>query len=292
MAGQCKTIGLDVTSPFDSIKKTIAEAIQFWGRIDVLVHNAGAGMLGISEEVGVEGYQTQFATNFFGPLNITHAVLPYMRAARTGTVAFIGSRSSWRAGVLMLGTYASSKAALSAAAEALAVEVAPFGIRVLEVCPGGLRTTNWDNMVLLPTSKNAPTEHVDTSTGGEQDHIADYKPHRTAHIKFMATLSGTQPGDPVQAAKVITDLIRAEGAFTGYEDSTKIHTSSNPWAAANSSAAGVTGQKVVQSKVLPNLLILGGDAQRDVRNKCTKVLQGIEQWEEVGRSIDFASQSG
>ncbi|KLO09008.1 NAD(P)-binding protein [Schizopora paradoxa] len=291
--GKCRVITLDVTVSFESIKETIAEAIKFWGRIDVLVHNAGAGMLGISEEVGVEGYQAQFATNFFGPLNVTHAVLPYMRAARTGTVAFIGSRSSWRAGVLMLGTYASSKAAMSAAAEAIGVEVAPFGIRVLEVCPGGLRTTNWDNMILLPTSKNAPT-----GTGSQQDRIADYEPARTAHVKFMSTLSGVQPGDPLRAASVIVDLIKAEGAFSGYEDSTKmkLDTSSNPWAAASAvkvTADGSAEQKEDggQSKVLPNLLIIGGDSQRDVKNRCAKVLKGIEEWEEVGRSIDFASHS-
>jgi len=293
--GQCKTIGLDVTASFQSIRQTIADAMKFWGRIDVLVHNAGAGMLGISEEVGVEGYQTQFATNFFGPLNITHAVLPYMRAARTGNIAFVGSRSSWRSGVLMLGTYASSKAALSAAAEALAVEVTPFGIRILEICPGGLRTTNWDNMILLPTSKSAPTEHATDSedtASDEQNHIADYTSSRAAHIKFMGTLSGIQPGDPVRAARVIVDLVRAEGAFTGYEDSAKakLNTSSNPWAAASakSVADGSAGQ---ERKVLPNLLVLGGDAQRDVRNKCMTVLQGIDQWEDVGRSIDFASHS-
>lgn len=122
---RCKTIRLDVTEPFPTIRQAAADAVKLWGRIDVLVHNAANGMLGIVEEVGLvrwrllnchflksllsrcavgpsaEGYQKQFDTNFFGPLNVTNAFLPYMRAARSGVIVFIGSRSSYRSNVLV-----------------------------------------------------------------------------------------------------------------------------------------------------------------------------------------------
>jgi len=260
-----------------------------WGRIDVLVHNAGNAMLGISEEIGsavpsprVEGYQTQFATNFWGPLNITHAVLPYMRAARSGTVVFVGSRSSWKSDVLMLGPYASSKAALSAAAEALAVEVAPFGIRVIDIWPGSMRTRNFENLILLPTTKKtrfSTGSEYGNKPGlfdtGEGVHIEDYTPYRSAQIDFLRTLNGIQPGDPARAAKMVVDVVRKEGAFEGVP-------------------SGSGDQEDVGTRMLPNLLVLGSDAQRDVRNKCTRVMQGIDDWEEdiAKRLLDSKLISG
>ncbi|KLO09007.1 NAD(P)-binding protein [Schizopora paradoxa] len=279
--GQCKVMCLDVSSSFESIRETIAEAVKIWGRIDVLVHNAGNAMLGISEEVGVEGYQKQFATNFYGPLNITHAVLPYMRASRSGTVVSVGSRSSWKADVLMLGPYASSKAALSAAAEALAVELAPFDIRVLEICPGSMRTRNFEKLILLPpapsTGSDRNEEIPQNSEDNGQPTINDYAPYRTGQVHFLRTLNGKQPGDPVRVAKAIVDLVRVEGEFAGWAVVAKAEDSE-----------GSTNPDFVSSKALPSMLVLGGDAQRDVRQKCTRVLQGVEEWEEVGQSIDIA----
>lgn len=140
-----------------------------------------------------------------------------------------------------------------------------------------MRTRNFENLILLPVVPNA--------SSGEP--LA----YRMAQIEFLRTLNGTQPGDPTRAAKAIVNLVRTEGEFSGYEDGAKSDaSSSNPWAAAAAksdiSESGVRGD--VQSKELPKLLVLGGDAQRDVRNKCMQVLRMIDQWEEVGRSIGFA----
>ncbi|THH06129.1 hypothetical protein EW145_g4296 [Phellinidium pouzarii] len=293
---------LDVTSPFSTLQEAAAVAVDKWGRIDVLVNNAAAGMAGISEEVGltsrthsafvlirVEGYQRQFATNFFGALNVTYAFLPYMRSQRSGTIVFIGSRSSWRSDVPMLGSYSSSKAALTAAAEALSVEVAPLNIRVLNVLPGGLRTPNWDNMVLLPTAPSAllpispvgakganqgqsdvspAAKPVDSAAADarsvqhdSEQHIADYAELRARRLAWMYAQTGAQPGDPGKSAQAIVDIVNsADGSGEG--------TQKRGWPDLN-------------------MLVLGSDAEANIREKCARVLQNLDDWADVVKSIDI-----
>ncbi len=163
-----------------------------------------------------------------------------------------------------------------------------------------MRTRNFENLILLPVVPNASSgeplaenkQYTDEPNDGEEDHIADYAPYRMAQIEFLRTLNGTQPGDPTCAAKAIVNLVRAEGEFAGYEDGVKSGDGANPWSVAAAKSISVMDgsdkHEDAESKELPNLLVLGGDAQRDVRNKCMQVLQGIDEWEEVGRSIDFA----
>lgn len=105
-------VQLDVTAGFDGVKTVIDDAVSKWGKIDVLVNNAGAGYLGLVEESGTKMMREQFETNVFAVVDVTNAVLPHMRARKEGTIVVIGSRSVWRADTAGLGMYAASKAAI------------------------------------------------------------------------------------------------------------------------------------------------------------------------------------
>ncbi|KAJ7143050.1 hypothetical protein C8R44DRAFT_761606 [Mycena epipterygia] len=123
-----RLLQLDITAGEQAIKGIIATAVAFWGRIDVLVNNAGYGAKALVEEGAIAEMRLQYETNVFGTLNVTTAVLPYMRAGRSGTVVMIGR------------LYASSKAAVRAFSETLATELAPFSICMLIVEPAAFRT--------------------------------------------------------------------------------------------------------------------------------------------------------
>jgi len=112
LADNIRTIQLDVTEDEEEIKVKIDQAAGFWGYIDVLVNNAGLGLLGILEEAGTKYLRRQFETNVFGLMDVTNATLPYLRKAKDGCVVVFGSRSAWRPEVPGLGNYAASKAAV------------------------------------------------------------------------------------------------------------------------------------------------------------------------------------
>lgn len=135
-------LSLDVTDP-DAIDRAVAAAIEHFGRLDIVVNNAGYGLRGAIEEVTDAQIRRQMETNFFGALNVTRAVLPQMRAQRSGHIIQISTMG----GVLAfprLGMYHASKWALEGMTESLAQEVAPFNIKVTIVEPGGF-ATYWNN---------------------------------------------------------------------------------------------------------------------------------------------------
>jgi NAD(P)-dependent dehydrogenase (short-subunit alcohol dehydrogenase family) len=228
---------LDVTSGTTVIKERVDEAAKVWGRIDVLVNNAGIGLLGILEECGVDKMIRQFRPNVFGVLDVTNAALPYMRERKSGTIVIIGSRSAWRSEVTGLGAYASSKAAVQVMGETLAVELAPFNIRVLIVEPGAFRT------------ENIYSNKFDTWTNP----IPDYDETRAETLAKYEAIPGNQPGDPMKAMKFVVDVVRGEGVAAGRE-----------W---------------------PSYLVLGEDAERDVRNKCMMMLKHLDEWQDVIRDV-------
>lgn len=230
---------LDVTSGTTVIKERVDEAAKVWGRIDVLVNNAGIGLLGILEECGVDKMIKQFRPNVFGVLDVTNAALPYMRERKSGTVVIIGSRSAWRPEVTGLGAYASSKAAVQVMGETLAVELAPFNIRVLIVEPGAFRT------------ENIYSNKFDTWTNP----IPDYDETRAETLARYEAIPGKQPGDPMKAMKFVVDVVRGEGVAAGRE-----------W---------------------PLYLVLGEDAERDVRNKCMMMLKHLDEWKDVIRDVNI-----
>ncbi|KAF8584216.1 short-chain oxidoreductase [Ramaria rubella] len=238
MAG-AYTMQLDVRDEFSVIQRKAMEAIEVYGRIDVVVNNAGYGMFGALEEVGADGFMEQYKTNVFGVINVTHAFLPHMRHRGNGTIVVIGSRSGWKTQSALVGPYGSSKAAVHAIAESLIEEMRPFGIRVLLVQPGGFRTEMITNSELKPGSMVRP----------------DYLPYHASCAKILAGAHGCQPGDPQKAVDVIADVVRGEGCATG--------------------------------KSWPDVLVLGEDAQHDIRLKCQQVLQRLDdvEWRDIGRGV-------
>ena len=176
----------------EQVRAVVAAAIAGFGRIDVLVNNAGYGLAGAVEEVSDGEARAQFDTNVFGALALTRAVLPQMRAQGGGHILQISSASGFVASP-GLGLYNASKFALEGFSEALAQEVAPLGIRVTIIQPGPFRT-DWAGPSLLTPGLS----------------IAAYAD--TAH-KTIATLngySGKQPGDPAKAAQAMIVVVDAE----------------------------------------------------------------------------------
>jgi NAD(P)-dependent dehydrogenase (short-subunit alcohol dehydrogenase family) len=183
------TVALDVTQP-DQIERSVAAALDRFGRIDVLVNNAGIGSVGAVEAIEPDHLRDVMATMFFGAVALTQAVLPHMRAQGEGAIVQISSQG----GQVVLpgfGAYCSAKFALEAMSEALAYEVGPLGIRVLIVEPGSFRTA-----LLSGTMHRSP----------ELDAYAD-----TANATRAAaeTADGTQPGDPRKAAAAIITALDA-----------------------------------------------------------------------------------
>src|SRR3954451_2697746 len=127
-------VALDVTDPA-SVQAAVDAAIDRFGRVDVLLNNAGNFYAGFFEEITPEDFRAQLETNLFGPLNVTRAVLPVMRAQRSGVVVTISSTAGL-IGQEFTSAYAASKFALEGWMESLTPEVAPFGIRTMVVEPG------------------------------------------------------------------------------------------------------------------------------------------------------------
>lgn len=131
-------IKLDVTN-HDEVYQAVADTVKHFGRIDVLVNNAGFGIIGAAEAFTDEQFRSQLDTNLYAPIEITRAVLPYMRKQRSGFIMQISSVGG-RVGNAGLTMYQAAKFGLGGFSEALAREVAPLGIRVTCVEPGGFRT--------------------------------------------------------------------------------------------------------------------------------------------------------
>lgn len=136
--GQIRAIELDVTN-YLQINEAVKEAISHFGRIDVLVNNAGFGIIGAAEAYSDEQVRNQLETNLYAPIALSRAVLPYMRKQRSGHILQISSAGG-RSGNPGLAMYSAAKFGLGGFSEALAKEVAPLGIRVTSIEPGGFRT--------------------------------------------------------------------------------------------------------------------------------------------------------
>lgn len=141
VASRLDTMRLDVTDAA-SIDEAVSAAADKYGRIDVLVNNAGFAVGGFIEEVPMDAWRAQLETNFFGVVAVTRAILPLMRRQGDGAIIQIGSVSG-RVGLPGYGAYAASKFAIEGFSESLRHETAPFGIRVFVVEPGAYRTPIW-----------------------------------------------------------------------------------------------------------------------------------------------------
>jgi NAD(P)-dependent dehydrogenase (short-subunit alcohol dehydrogenase family) len=179
---------LDVTDPH-SAEAAAAAAVERFGRIDVLVNNAGSFLAGFFEELTTEQVRAQIETNLFGPMTVARAVLPVMRRQRSGLVISISSGAGVSGGP-SASAYAASKFALEGWMEALTGEVQPFGIRTMIVEPGFFRTE------LLT---------AESTTFGELS-IDDYDEARAEVNAFWTGMNGKQAGDPAKLARALVQL--------------------------------------------------------------------------------------
>jgi len=184
-------VALDVTDEAQA-RASAEAAIARFGSIDVLLNNAGFGLLGAVEEATAAEVEAVYRTNVFGLLNVTRAVLPSMRAARSGRILNISSIGGYR-GAAGFGVYSSSKFAVEGLSEALHAELAPLGIHVTVIEPGYFRTDFLDGSSLVKSA--AP--------------IADYAGTAGAIRTRAAELNHAQPGDPDKLARVIVDFAEA-----------------------------------------------------------------------------------
>jgi NAD(P)-dependent dehydrogenase (short-subunit alcohol dehydrogenase family) len=179
---------LDVTDPA-AAEAAVQAAVDRFGRLDVLVNNAGNFNAGFFEELTPEGFRAQIETTLFGPVNVTRATLPVMRAQRSGLVVTISSTAGIVGGEFLT-AYAASKFAVEGWQESLAAEIAPFGIRTMLVEPGFFRTE-----LLTPQS----TQFADST-------IADYAERTAQTVASWKSMNGQQGGDPTKLADALIRL--------------------------------------------------------------------------------------
>ncbi len=214
-------IQLDVTKP-EQVKAAVQKAAETFKRIDVLVNNAGIGYFGAIEESEEEEVRRMFEINFFGLANVTNAVLPIMRAQRSGHIVNISSVGGLVAfpGV---GFYNATKFAVTGYSEALSKELAPLGIKVTVVAPSGFRT-DW----------------AGRSANNTKTVIEDYAATAHTNQNTIRGYSGNQPGDPVRAAQAIVKAVESStpplrlmlgvGALKGIRNKiTELQSDINTW---------------------------------------------------------------
>jgi NAD(P)-dependent dehydrogenase (short-subunit alcohol dehydrogenase family) len=181
-------VKLDITDPA-SVQAAVDAAVERFGRIDVLVNNAGNFYAGFFEEISPDDFRAQLETNLFGSLNVTRAVLPVMRGQRSGLVVTISSTAGLAGGEFCT-AYAASKFALEGWSESLTPEVAPFGIRTMLVEPGFFRT---ELLTQESTSYIKPT-------------VEDYAERTRKTVTAWKGMNGLQGGDPAKLARALVRL--------------------------------------------------------------------------------------
>ena len=193
--GKTHPIKMDVTNGAD-IKAGISQVISEYGQIDVLVNNAGFGLIGAAEEFSEEEARQQFDTNFWGAFNTTIGVLPQMKLQKQGKIVQISAIGGF-APFPGMSVYGASKSAIEAFSASLALEVAGFGIGVMSVLPGPMRTNFAGGSLKSPLSELPEYEE---SVGGFK--------------AFLASINGKQPWSPYKTAQVIYEATQSENSPT------------------------------------------------------------------------------
>jgi NAD(P)-dependent dehydrogenase (short-subunit alcohol dehydrogenase family) len=183
-------VDLDVTDPA-AAPGAGAAAVQRFGRLDVLINNAGSFNAGFFEEMDPADFRAQIETTLFGPVNVTRAALPQMRAQRSGLVVTISSTAGIASTGDFLTAYAASKFGVEGFMEALTTEIAPFDIRTMLVEPGFFRTE-----LLSPRSTNYAEPSID-----------DYADRTRATVEGWQSMDGRQGGDPAKLADALVQLV-------------------------------------------------------------------------------------
>ena len=188
-----QAVSLDITNP-DAAQAAADAAVEHFGSIDVLVNNAGNFYAGYFEEISDKQFRAQMETNFFGPLNVTRAVLPVMRKQRSGHVITMSSA----AGIIgqeFCAAYAASKFALEGWMESLQYDVGPYGIKTTIVEPGFFRT----ELLVEGASSIWPELSIE-----------DYAQRTTATIAAWKSMNGLQGGDPAKLAAALVTIAALE----------------------------------------------------------------------------------
>ncbi|MBE3015112.1 SDR family NAD(P)-dependent oxidoreductase [Microbispora sp. NEAU-D428] len=183
---------LDVTDA-DQVRQAVATAERHFGGIDVLVNNAGRGWYGSIEGMDEAAVRQTFELNFFSVLTVTRAVLPGMRARRSGCIVNISSVAGL-VGTLGFGFYTAAKHAVEGLTSVLRQEVEPLGIKVLAVEPGAFRTRAYAHFDGEPITET----------------IEDYRPMLDAVRATMIEQDGKQPGDPIRGARAVVAAVNSE----------------------------------------------------------------------------------
>lgn len=189
-SGTLHVLTLDVADP-DAITRAVTEAFGKTGRVDVLVNNAGYGLLGAIEEATDAEVARLFEVNVFGPFRLIRAALPRLRQQGAGHILNITSIAG-RAPMASSGMYAAAKSAVEGLSQSLRQEVAPFGVKVTAVAPGGFRT-------------DFLTDH-----SARRSQAADaYADSVGKSLAYLDSIAGRQIGDPARAAAAILALVDA-----------------------------------------------------------------------------------
>jgi NAD(P)-dependent dehydrogenase (short-subunit alcohol dehydrogenase family) len=188
---QIRTVALDVVDE-NAAKAAVHTAVEAFGRLDVVVNNAGYGDVAPFEQLSPEKFKALMDTNFYGVVNVTRAALPIMRRQKSGCILQISSVGG-RFGLPGSAGYHAAKWAVGGFTESLAQEVAPFGVKVCALEPGGMRT-NWGTRA-----------HQDIP-----ELIPDYEPSVGAVIKALASVWGKENSDPAKVAQLIVRLAASE----------------------------------------------------------------------------------
>jgi NAD(P)-dependent dehydrogenase (short-subunit alcohol dehydrogenase family) len=189
--GRAIAASLDVTDA-EQARAAFAAAIAAFGRVDVVVNNAGYGLFGALEELGDDELRRQFETNVFGALNVTRAALPHLRDQRGRHIVQISSLEGVAPLLAGESAYAASKFAVEGLSEALAKEVEHLGVRVTIVEPGPVRTDFAAGAVARPPSSD------------------DYEPSVGEALRLFEQLAGNQPNDPARVAAAIVEAVDAQ----------------------------------------------------------------------------------
>lgn len=184
-------IEMQVTSESD-VNEKMNLALNHFGKIDVLVNNAGYGLFGTMEELTMEEIRAMYEVNVFGVMHVSRALLPHFRANKSGTILNIASVAGSYTGAA-LGLYSSTKAAVIQFSEALKAEVQEFGIDVCAICPGGFRTDFLDN-----SSMTLAQNPIDAYTAVRNN------------IERYSTLNHKQGGDPKKFPVFVEELMQLE----------------------------------------------------------------------------------
>lgn len=187
----CCAFALDVTDPAH-VKRVVGQALEAFGRLNVVVNNAGYGLVGAFEELGTQQIARNFDTNFFGALEVIRAALPVLRTQGSGHIVNI-SAAAVISNYAGFSIYGATKWALEGVSESLAAELKPLGIKVTIVQPGPFRT-----------------DFIARSLERAENRIPDYDRTSGKFARFLDTMAGKQPGDPAKAADAIIAAVESE----------------------------------------------------------------------------------